>query len=421
MRSIDWRSRGPAVRSVDPTSFFEEELPARLQKTGELACRGADRLGLEDLAIEVENLCWTLQLKHGSLSVIPGDSQLGTKAEMSLAAFSDLIDDFKSTLGVVIAGRARVTRGTTDAFVAWEPVLRAALDDRPVYEPGQISLLDLHGNSLDLKSRFHSDETANPETRHFLLEAGFVRIESVFTEQEMDAVARDLELALDDARPDDDSSWWVRTANGTHRPSRILDFIDKSETLRTLLADDRFKQLGQIPDLGHVHLDPFGEHQGKPVAEGLVKPLQVSEGISDLPWHKDCARGGHSRFCCGLTVGISLTGADRESGELSAVAGSHRANLPGSLLDLGRHEVDLPQVSLSTRKGDVTVHCSCTLHMARPPVARERMVVYTGFGLPPRPGDALHAPDEAAQKSERADISRQARESMLGRGARSDS
>ena len=107
------------------------------------------------------------------------------------------------------------------------------------------------------------------------------------------------------------------------------------------------------------------------------------EGISDVSWHKDCSMGGHSRGCCSLTVGISVTGAGRENGELGVVAGSHRANVPV----LGVDGLDLPRVPLPTRTGDVTVHCSCTLHMSRPPVSAERRVVYTGFGLAPRPGD----------------------------------
>jgi hypothetical protein len=43
---------------------------------------------------------------------------------------------------------------------------------------------------------------------------------------------------------------------------------------------------------------------------------------------------------------------------------------------------------LETRTGDVTVHCSCTLHRAHPPVDRPRKVVYTSFRLPPLAGDA---------------------------------
>ncbi len=56
-----------------------------------------------------------------------------------------------------------------------------------------------------------------------------------------------------------------------------------------------------------------------------MKPIGVVEGISDVPWHKDCSLGMHSYRCCGLTIGISVTGADARSGQLRVVAGSHRA------------------------------------------------------------------------------------------------
>jgi hypothetical protein len=48
-----------------------------------------------------------------------------------------------------------------------------------------------------------------------------------------------------------------------------------------------------------------------------------------------------------------------------------------------RRESGLPIIDLPTTTGDATVHCSCTLHMAQPPVDRERKVMYTGFGLAP--------------------------------------
>ena len=104
----------------------------------------------------------------------------------------------------------------------------------------------------------------------------------------------------------------------------------------------------------------------------------MSEGISDVPWHKDCSLGMHSFRCCGLTVGISVTGADARSGQLRVVAGSHRALVQPAFV---RSESDLPVIDLPTSTGDVTVHCSCTLHMSQPPVERERRVAYTGFGL----------------------------------------
>ena len=48
--------------------------------------------------------------------------------------------------------------------------------------------------------------------------------------------------------------------------------------------------------------------------EALVKPIGVVEGISDVPWHKDCSLGMHSYRCCGLTCGISVTGRRRPLG-----------------------------------------------------------------------------------------------------------
>jgi hypothetical protein len=73
-----------------------------------------------------------------------------------------------------------------------------------------------------------------------------------------------------------------------------------------------------------------------------------------------------------------------------------------------RRDCDLPVLDLPTATGDVTVHCSCTVHMAQPPVERERRVMYTGFGLPPsaatsdvllRAGETIGAVREGAYKT----------------------
>ena len=128
---------------------------------------------------------------------------------------------------------------------------------------------------------------------------------------------------------------------------------------------------------------------GSSRVEALVKPLGVVEGISDVPWHKDCSLGMHSYGCSGLTIGVSVTGADADSGQLRVVAGSHRALMQPAFV---RRDLDLPIVDLPTRVGDLTVHCSCTMHMAQPPVTQERRVLYTGLKLPPVDGgDALRA------------------------------
>jgi len=291
-------------------------------------------------------------------------------------------------------GAVELRRGSMDQFVAWEPVLRAALDGRPVHEPGMVTLHAKGGAPLDLQRSFTLDDPAE-EVGAFLSEAGFLRIRGVFAPDEMAAISADLDVAVAEARPEEGRHWWARGGDGAMYAARVLGFNEKSPTLARLLHDDRIAKLGRFTGDAYVQRDPETED----AAEGLLKKIGVSEGISDVPWHKDCGPGMHSRRCCALTIGICLTPADRESGELGVVAGSHRANIQGGGL---RRDLDLPRVSLPADTGDVTVHCSCTLHMSRPPVSRERRVVYTSLALAPRPGEVFPKVERASVRKSRA-------------------
>jgi phytanoyl-CoA dioxygenase PhyH len=190
----------------------------------------------------------------------------------------------------------------------------------------------------------------------------------------MHELSTDMDRALPLQSREDGRSWWAKTANGEDRCVRMEWFQDHSALVCELLESERFLRIGNLPDCGHT-----ARAEGNRIG-ALVKPIGVVEGISDVPWHKDCSLGMHSYRCCGLTCGISVTGADARSGQLRVVAGSHRALVQPAFV---RSTSDLPVIDLPTETGDVTVHCSCTLHMAQPPVERERKVMYTGFGLPP--------------------------------------
>ena len=157
------------------------------------------------------------------------------------------------------------------------------------------------------------------------------------------------------------------------------------------MQDERYQWLTELTGDGH-------RHNGG--AEGLVKPLGIVQGLSDLPWHKDCGQGRHSYMCNGMTTGISVTGADRVSGALGVIPGSHRANTMATGRD---PELDLQPQMLETKKGDVTVHCSDTLHRAHPPIERPRKVVYSSFGLPPLPGDVAE-PNPRYSREARAEL-----------------
>ena len=397
---LDYRTR-PArrVASCEPEIFFGQRWPALIERTGPLAARAVSRAALPALTFNVDGSRWSLLPEAETVRAVRerGDAEL--EVRMDSHAFAELIDDHKSTLGLSVAGRVEILRGEGADFIGWDTALRAALDAREAYAPGAVRLELASGRALDLSRRFRVEDDP-AKMREFLEIAGFLCIEGVFTSPEMAGVSADLDAAVAAAEPDDGTSWWVRTQAGESRPSRILNFLRQSSCLNALVAERRFLNLGELGGAGHIHSDSFGEHFAEPSAEGLVKAVGVTEGISDLGWHKDCARGGHSRFCCSLTIGIAVTDADEESGELCVLAGSHRANLPPVGL---APDADLPVVALPTKAGDVTVHCSCTLHQARPPRSKERKVVYTGFGLPPRFADDP-PPDESALAKERADI-----------------
>jgi hypothetical protein len=409
--SVDTRTRPVgAAASVDPADFWAGEWRDALARNGERAAADADLLGLPPLAIAVDGDVWTLRRDDRSLTVASGRDATTLQVALDHAAFADLVQERRTALGLVIGARVDGDPAANDAFCAWDPVLRSALDGRGVYRPGDIAVCAPDGSALDLDQRFRLGERPAAAS-HFLAEAGFLLLQGVFTEEEMDAVDADLARAVDGARPDDGESWWAATSAGDRYPCRILDFARKSEALRALLADPRFLAIGDLLGDGHRPGDPFGEHFADVTAEGLLKRVGSVEGLVCLPWHKDCERGGHSMFCSGLTVGICLTPVDEAHGGLDVVAGSHRANIARAQVD---RELDLPRVTLRADRCDLTVHMSCALHRSTHPTSRERRVAYTGFALPPRPGDE-HAEDAQPRlRRERAAIGDPATRAQFG-------
>jgi Phytanoyl-CoA dioxygenase (PhyH) len=409
MMTVDRRTRfAGSVQVVEPERLFGD-LAERLRETGPLAARGVRLLGLPPLTLEVDGAAAHLVVSDDVLELRDGRATDGPVIGLDATACSELFQDLVSTFGLVMPGRVEVLRPRGDQFVAWEPVLRAAIDGRPVYEPGSIGFRDRNGDEMDLHRSFSIDDPRE-DIGHFLAEAGYLHLAGVFTEAEMAAVSAELDAAMAAAAQDDGASWWARTEDGWY-PSRILGFNLKSPTLQELLESDRFSRIGTFTDDVMVQRPP---RQGDS-AEGLLKKVGVLEGISDVSWHKDCSLGGHSRTCCGLTVGISVTGAQQRNGELGVVAGSSRANV--QQIDV-RPDLDLPRVPLPTDTGDVTVHCSCTLHMSRPPVDLERRVVYTGFAQAPRPGDVREDLDPEEIRRRRQALSGQVtnieREQIVG-------
>ena len=400
MTSIDVRTRPDTpTHPVDPRDFVARQSVRRLRVAGV----PVDTLP-PPLTLEIDGYTFNLAIRDGELALAPGAAPSGTLVSMDSSAFSDLVDDAISTFWLPMMGRARLQRGDIDDFTAWEPLLRLLIDDRPVYRPGSITFTARCGEPLNLQTSFTLDDD-HADIGRFLSQAGYLHLRGMFTVDEMAAISHDLDACILRAEREDGESWWARTEDGQWYPSRILQFNRKSSTLREILGSKRFRAIGTFTDDVFAPVDPSSGN----AAEGLLKRPDVVEGISDVSWHKDCSPGEHSRRCCGLVVGISLSDSGAELGELSVVAGSHRANIA----PLGVKGLDLPRIAVPTRAGDVTVHCSCTLHMSSPPVRGQRQVVYAGISLTKRAEDQPVERTDSARLDERASYNDAVRQKQL--------
>ncbi len=374
MVSLDYRTRTEAdIRDIDARAFFDTELPALIADRSDLAVEGARELRVEPFTIATPSGSWTFALDESTLSVRAG-ADGAARVEVSDADVADVVNDLKTPMTFLTAGTLRMPRGNLGDFLDWWVVLRSLIDMRPVHTRGAVAFEHRDGSPLDLQRVFTPDDD-DDEIAGFLGAAGFLHLRGWFEPGIMAEISADMDRALPTYARDDGRSWWAKTANGDDRCVRMEYFHEHSTRVRDLLAGDRFLRIGRL-----VEGDYVARTTGNRI-EALVKPIGVVEGISDVPWHKDCSLGMHSYRCCGLTCGISVTGADARSGQLRVVAGSHRALVQPAFV---RSSSDLPIVDLPTETGDITVHCSCTLHMSQPPVERERRVMYTGFGLPPK-------------------------------------
>jgi hypothetical protein len=372
--SVDYRTRTDAdLPAVEPARFFEVDLPELVEGHPDLV-EVARHLRLPPLAIAVDGgESWVLE-RNGTITAHPGTAE--TTFAVTADRLADLVNDQVTPVGLMTAGEWELDHSTR-TVMDWWLVLRSLIDERPIHVPGAIDV------DVDVNRSFTLDDDP-AELRTFLEAAGYLHVRGVFTPDEMATISHDMDVAEPDYSPGDGKSWWASLADGRERVVRMQWFEQCSETTAAIITDDRFLRLGEIPGCGHE-----AGREGRHRVEALFKPIGVAKGISDVPWHKDCSIGRHSYECCSITVGISVTGAGPGSGQLRVIAGSHRALVWPSLFDAGR--LDLPEVPLATETGDVTVHLSCTLHMAEPPTVRERRVLYTGFGLPAPDAEAAVA------------------------------
>lgn len=374
MTSLDLRSRTDDVGPVDIGAFLSDTVPTALARHGTLASDAMRSTGLESITIVVDGTAMTWSLDDDGLLVIRPEDTGRARAELTSDWFSAIVNDTRSAVAVMVSGDEVMTRGRITHLIDWELVLRALLDGRPAHRAGLISFIDRDGTPLDLGRRFTLDDDP-AELAHFLTEAGFAHLTGVVAPEALailDGTLTDRRAKADRADP---TTWWARTSTSDDEVCvRFNDLADDDlpVSLGTATAPIALA-VGCAHEFDHIDV--------------LLKPVGVVEGVSDLPWHKDCSLGLHSHQCARIVTGVSITASGADNGQLGVVAGSHRVNLGQFTLP---EELDLPVVWIATEPGDVTVHLSCTLHSSTPPVHSERRVAYVTWRLP---GDSRRLDD----------------------------
>src|SRR5207249_3115723 len=126
------------------------------------------------------------------------------------------------------------------------------------------------------------------EMAAFLATAGFIRVRGVFSADEVDEMRAEVERLKAQARPDDRRSWWARNAAGEQVCCRVIYMSQQSPRLATIPDDKRMRRIVALTG------EPLRAADDR--IDGLaavIKNPAVVEGLSDLPWHRDCGLGGH--------------------------------------------------------------------------------------------------------------------------------
>ena len=361
---------------IDFDRFHQEELPSLLRERGAVFSDG-DAEVVRPLGFQLtDGRAYTYVPEGTTFSVQPGTAAAHTVVELSSDAWCAFAWELKTCFALLYADQLTILQGSFGQVARWEPPLRVALSDQVLFDldhPAPIA--DEDGHQVDLTKSFRLDDPFG-EIGDFLHRVGFVHLRGVLDASEISALASDVAVAVERARPDDRKSWWT-TVDGREVCNRVNYLNEGSERVAALGADPRFLAIAALggPELRDAHdrLDGNGV---------VIKVPGSSGGLADLPWHRDCGMGGHPVKCPMLNVGIQLNAATAGSGQLHMIPGSHVGT---SRLPSAREAENHPVVALTTEPGDVTVHFGHTLHAAPPPEDPEaagRQALYLTF-VPP--------------------------------------
>lgn len=342
--------------------FHTVDLPARLAN-GNGALAFGELAPLGTLAISTPVGTYTYVPRDGTVEVLEGDADADTVVEMDLDSWLGLISDLDTAPSLFYGGRISATKGKPLRFVRWEPGLRAMFHGLPPFDPETADLRGPDGEPLDPTRVFDVDDLRMrpDEMRHFLTTAGYLVVRNAFDAETVAEMLSDASVLHDEARPGDGASWWGRDADGTEVLCRVLN-ANRSDRFRALIDHPRLERLVALAPERLVSRDP----EEIDSATVLWKLPDVTEGLADLPWHRDCGMGGHALNCPTIVVTVCLTDGGPEAGELRVLPGSHRGTFP--FID-GRDERAPEGVPVAVAAGDVSLHYSDLMHASLPPTS----------------------------------------------------
>jgi hypothetical protein len=399
---------------LDFHAFHRDELPRRLADgRGRMAARAAAPHGSLSfrLAAGADADAYTYAPREDGIEILPGDAGADTALELAHEAWEGLVHDYESAPGLLYGGRVRARRGHAMRFVGWEPALRALYTGRPVYDPDELALADRSGRPLDVERAFAGDGD-RAEMAHFLRTAGYLFVRGVFSAEEVAGFLADARALRRTARKGDRLSWWARTRAGEEILCRVTRGAD-GPRLAGLRREPRILELVGLA--GERLVPRQGEGNGVTV---IYKNPDVGEGLSDLPWHRDCGMGGHSLMCPILIASVFLTPATPETGELRFLPGSWSRTC-------GFAEATDPRgprgVGYAAAPGDVSLHYGDVMHAAPPParsdLAEYRISATVGFARPEARSHVGGSYNQVLHQREDGQIEHLARVAGRARGA----
>ncbi len=346
-------------RTLAFAPYHRDELPRAVSEgRGQIASRALGSLG--SLAFRLPNgAAWTYEPRGETVALIEGDTSAKTVITLEHEAWEGLVHDYESVPGLLYSSRVTCVRGDAYQLLLWEPALRALYQGRPVYDCDE-ALLDRNGCALDTARVFRTTDDTD-EMSHFLRTTGYLIVRRVFDKEHAATLLREAHELREAAVPGDGGSWWAKDGGGKDVLCRITRSMSKPG-LAALFGDPRIERLAQLAEPDAVAA--FGEGDGVTL---IYKNPGISDGLSDLPWHRDCGHGGHAPMCPRIIGSVYVSAANPGTGDLVFLPGSVKSSCGYMDPDV----LPMRAVRVRAEPGDVTIHYGDVMHAAPPPTRND--------------------------------------------------